>query len=469
MATGQGYLALLAVRRELVARLNASGVSVGALLSRAASKGLIDAQSSPSAATTSDEHCGAEQFVAGVLKAVLGDTSGERTELFLQLLDEESLHEVSDLVRRKLSEPGLGEETQPCARGSAPPQEPASGSGRPGHHEGVQPKVVPVDEQDSGISREERIDGSQKDESHATLDVNTQHKLVPDGRGGAGFKHLTAGVIIAEPPDLQNLTVRSEAEPPGILETQPHTYTSAASSNPLITGVSSIPMSQNADQVIQNKELRQRVKKMAHKEEHLEKRLQTLKAEKEESQQKLEEKEKELRAVELEKNAQIRDLRRQIEEKKERMEELQQKLSFQEQKNEALEVKHRQEIEALKEKLEKMEAKFNQEKLRLTNEKHKLELKLERMKTNEERMRRQISEEKQRSAELKVEVAEEKQKNTELKAEQKLQDVEQKYKEEMYEVKQKHRDSVSENKKLKEELEIARMRLHSSELEPNQS
>ena len=468
MATGQksrGYLALFAVRRELVARLNARGISVETLLSQAASKGLICAQSSPSAAT-SDEHCGAEQFVADVLKAVISDTSGERTELFLQLLDEASLCEISDLVRNKLSDPELGEETQPCSQGSAPPQEPASGSGRPGHYEGVQPKLVPADE-DSGISREEKTDGSQKDESHATLDVDTKHKMVPDGRGGAGFKHLTPGVIIAEPPDSQNLTVRSEAEPPGILETQPHSYTSTASSNPLITGVTSVPMSQNADQVMQNKELRKRVKNMADKHDFLEKKLHTLQAEKEESQQKLEDKEKELEEVELKKNAQIEDLRQQIKEKEERMEELQQKLSFQEQRNEALEVKYKQEIEDLKEKLEQMEAKYNQDKLRLTDEKHALELELERMKTNEERMKRQISEEKQCSAELKVQVAEEKQKNTEVKAEQKLKDVEQQHKEEMDEVKQKHRDSMSENQKLKEEID--RMRLHSSESEPNQS
>ena len=452
MATGgkpSEYQVLLGLEKELVERIIRSGTDVEVLTSRAVSKGLIPPQSLKANATSTapSRRERAEQFVARVLEAIRGDPTGERTTLFLQILDDLSLSALSQFVRSKLagSRRVTGDthrDAPPLAHRPGPPHQP------PGGAYGGQPKLVPPDEEDSGIVREgETNDNNDHANSGVEAATSVQHQMAPANPGGAGFTPLSNGVIAVPDEHSDNLAVILEDDPPAIPETQPHTSPPVAASNPMITGMTNPPPVLSAVAQIQqeNQELRDRVKEKSSNEECLQQQLSQIKLEKEESEQLLEQKDRELEKVKRDKDEEIQTLKAQIEEKEKKMRELQRRLSDQEQQNEALKAEHKAEIAKLKEQLEKTEEKYLKKILKLTEEKYDLELELERMRTREAQM-------KQQAAELKVEVAEQKQKNTELQAQQ-----EQKQQQEKIDVLEKqHKDSLTKNKQLEEE--IARLR-----------
>lgn len=160
MATGgkptlaSDYQVLLGLEKELVDRIIRSGTDVKVLTSTAVSKGLLPLQSLEANAKSTERER-AEQFVARVLEKIKGDSSGERKALFLQILDDLSLSPLAEFIRSKLAE--IGRDTRPDTSPTHRPgplhQPPggAHGGPREGSY-GGQPKLVPADDEDSGIS-----------------------------------------------------------------------------------------------------------------------------------------------------------------------------------------------------------------------------------------------------------------------------------------------------------------------------
>ena len=444
MATGgksSDNQVLLELQKEIVDRLIESGTDVEVLTTRAVSKGLIPLQGLEANATSTARSGRerAEQFVGKVLEAIRGDPSGERTTLFLQILEDLFLSPLSEFIRSKLA--GGRKGTGDIHHDASPAHRPGPLHQPPRGAYGGQPKLAPADNEDSGIVKEGETN-HKNDHANSGVEVvvNAQHKLAPANPGGAGFTPLSNGVIAVQTEHSGNLAVSSEEDPPAIAETQPHTQ--HISSNPMITGVTSVaPVLEQLRTEQEYQELKTQMAEMASHGECLQNELSQLKIEKEESEQKLKEKDEELERVKREKDAQIQLL-------KAKMEELKCKLSHQERENVALKKHYETEIAKLKEQLESKEKEYHAETLQLTKEKHELELKVEKMYTREEQMKRQISEEEARSAKLQAKVAEEKQKNTEFKAQQE----QKQHQEEMAALKLQHRESMTENEQLKEEL-----------------